>query len=192
MRRAGAVVGEVCTEETPLSPVSLYGETKTQAERYLLDNGNVVCYRFATAFGASNRMRLDLLVNDFVYQAVRNRNITVYEKSFKRTFIHVQDMVRSFLFAIDNYTKLKGNVFNVGSEKMNYSKEEIAYQVKKKVDYYLHFAEFGTDEDKRNYEVSYQKIHSRGFDTTISLDEGIDELIKVSSLLDIHNEYSNV
>ena len=188
----GAVVGQICTEETPLSPVSLYGETKTQAEHYLLDSGNVVCYRFATAFGASNRMRLDLLVNDFVYQAVRNRNITVYEKSFKRTFIHVQDIVRSFLFAIENFARLKDGVFNVGSEKMNYSKEEIAEQVKKKVDYYLHFAEFGTDEDKRNYEVSYKKIRALGFDTTVSLEDGIDELIKASSLLDIRNEYSNV
>jgi nucleoside-diphosphate-sugar epimerase len=161
----GAIVGQVCTEETALNPVSLYGETKTQAEQRLVESGNVVCYRFATAFGASNRMRLDLLVNDFVYQAVRNRNITVYEKSFKRTFIHVRDIVRSF---------------------------QIAHEVRKKVDFYLHFAEFGTDEDKRNYEVSYRKIHALGFDTSISLAEGIDELIKASSLLDIHNEYSNV
>lgn len=188
----GAIVGQICTEETALNPVSLYGETKTQAEQRLVDSGNVVCYRFATAFGASNRMRLDLLVNDFVYQAVRNRNMTVYEKSFKRTFIHVRDIVRSFLFAIDNYAKVKGGVFNVGSDKMNYSKEEIAYEVKKKVDYYLHFAEFGTDEDKRNYEVSYQRIRALGFDTSISLEEGIDELIKVASLLDIRNEFSNV
>ena len=188
----GAIVGEVCTEETPLSPISLYGETKTQAESYLLDSGNVVCYRFATAFGASNRMRLDLLVNDFVYQAVRNHNITVYEKSFKRTFIHVKDMVRSFLFAIDNFSKLKDGVFNVGSEEMNYSKEAIAYEIKAKVDYYLHFAEFGTDEDQRNYEVSYKKINSLGFHPTISLSDGIDELIKVSILLDVSNEYSNV
>jgi nucleoside-diphosphate-sugar epimerase len=188
----GAIVGQVCTEETALNPVSLYGETKTQAEQRLVDSGNVVCYRFATAFGASNRMRLDLLVNDFVYQAVRNRNMTVYEKSFKRTFIHVRDIVRSFLFAIDNFAKVKDGIFNVGSDKMNYSKEEIAREVKKKVDYYLHFAEFGSDEDKRNYEVSYRKIRALGFDTSISLEEGIDELIKVSSLLDIHNEYSNV
>jgi len=188
----GAVVGQVCTEETPLNPVSLYGETKTKAEQHLLNSNNVVCYRFATAFGASNRMRLDLLINDFVYQAKRNRNITVYEKSFKRTFIHVRDMVRSFLFAIDNYARFKNAVFNVGSERMNYSKEDIAHEVKKKVDYYLHFADFGTDEDKRNYEVSYKKIQSLGFDTTISLEEGIDELVKAAELLDIHNEYSNV
>ncbi|MDO8526145.1 MAG: SDR family oxidoreductase [Deltaproteobacteria bacterium] len=188
----GAVTSQVCTEETPLNPISLYGETKTKAEQHLMNSGNVICYRFATAFGASNRMRLDLLINDFVYQAVRNKNMTVYEKNFKRTFIHVQDMVRSFLFAIDNYSKLKDNVYNVGSEKMNYSKEEIALIVKKKVDYYLHFAEFGSDEDKRNYEVSYRKINALGFDISISMEDGIDELIKVSSLLDIHNEYSNV
>ena len=188
----GAIVGEICTEETPLNPVSLYGETKTEAEKLLLDSGNVVCYRFATAFGASNRMRFDLLVNDFVYQAVRNKNITVYERKLKRTFIHTHDMVRSFLFAIDNYDRLRDNVFNVGSERMNYSKEDIANEVKKRADYYLHFAEFGTDEDKRNYEVSYAKIQALGFDTTVSLEEGIDELIKAAGMLDINNEFSNV
>ncbi len=188
----GAIIGEICTEETPLNPVSLYGETKTKAEKELMESGNVICYRFATAFGASNRMRFDLLVNDFVYQAVRNKNITVYEKSFKRTFIHTQDMVHSFLFAIDNYKKLRDNVYNVGSETMNYSKEEIASKVKEKVDYYLHYAEFGTDEDKRNYEVSYDKIRSLGFETTISLEQGIEELIKAANMLDINNEFSNV
>lgn len=188
----GAVIGELCTEETPLNPISLYGETKTKAETYLLSCDNVVCYRFATAFGASNRMRLDLLINDFVYQAVRNRNVTIYEKSFKRTFIHVRDMVRSFLFAIDHFDRIKNTVYNVGSEKMNYSKEEIAVILKRKVDYYLHFAEIGSDEDKRNYEVSYKKMNAAGFETTISLEEGIDELIHVSQVLDIHHPYSNV
>lgn len=188
----GAIVGEICTEETPLNPVSHYGETKTAAEKHLMDKGNVVCYRFATAFGASNRMRLDLLINDFVYQAVRNKNITVYEKSFKRTFIHVRDIVESFLFAIDNFQTLKDQVFNVGSEKMNFSKEEIAYKVKEKADYYLHFAEFGTDEDKRNYEVSYERFNSLGFDTKISMEEGIEELVRVSALLDVKNAFSNV
>ncbi len=188
----GAIVGEICTEESPLNPVSLYGETKTEAEQHLMNSGNVLCYRFATAFGASNRMRFDLLVNDFVYQAVRNKNITVYEKSFKRTFIHVKDMVRSFIFGIENFEKMKDNVYNVGSDKMNYSKEEIANEVMKKVDYYLHFAEFGTDEDKRNYEVSYEKVRALGFDTEISLQQGLDELIRASSMLDIRNEYSNI
>lgn len=188
----GAVVGQLCTEETPLNPLSLYGETKTRAERYLLSRDDTVCYRFATAFGASNRMRLDLLINDFVYQAVRHRNVTIYEKSFKRTFIHVRDMVRSFLFAIESFDKVKNQVFNVGSEAMNYSKEEIALFLKKKLDYYLHFAEIGQDEDKRNYEVSYAKIEKTGFATSVSLEQGIDELIKVSRVLDIHNQYSNV
>lgn len=188
----GAVSGIMCTEDTPLNPLSLYGETKTQAEQMLLDSGNVVCYRFATAFGASNRMRLDLLINDFVFQAVRNKNITVYEKSFKRTFIHVRDIVNSFLFALDNYSQLQDAVFNVGSEKMNFSKEEIALKVKDKVDYYLHFAEFGSDEDKRNYEVSYSKIRKLGFDITIDMEEGINELVKVSNLIELKNQFSNV
>lgn len=188
----GAVVGEVCTEQTPLSPVSIYGDTKTRAEQHLMSSGNVICYRFATAFGVSNRMRFDLLVNDFVYQAVRNKNITVYEKSFKRTFIHVLDIVRSFQFAINNFNVMDGNVFNVGSDSMNFSKEALANLVKKKVEFYLHFAEFGHDEDKRNYEVSYAKISKLGFNTQISMEEGINELIKATILLPIVNQYSNV
>lgn len=188
----GAVLGELCTEKTPLNPVSVYGETKTKAEEYLVHCENVVCYRFATAFGASNRMRLDLLINDFVYQAVRNRNLTVYERSFKRTFLHVRDMVQSFLFALDHFEAMKDNVFNVGSEALNYSKEEIALFLKRKLDFYLHFAEIDQDEDKRNYEVSYEKISALGFKTGVSLEEGVEELIKVSQVLDLYHPYSNV
>jgi nucleoside-diphosphate-sugar epimerase len=188
----GAVVGSLCTEDTPLHPLSEYGVTKTAAERHLLAAGNVVCYRFATAFGVSSRMRFDLLVNDFVYQAKINKDLIIYERTFKRTFIHVRDMARAFAFALDHWTGVRDDVYNVGSEETNYSKEEIALLIRKKIDYYLHFAEIGTDEDRRNYEVSYAKIRGKGFKTEIGLEAGIEELITATDLLVVHNEFSNV
>ena len=188
----GAVVGSLCTEETPLNPLSEYGVTKTAAERHLLDAGNVVCYRFATAFGVSNRMRFDLLVNDFVRQAKINKDLILYERTFKRTFIHVRDIARAFAFALDHWAGMRDDVYNVGSDEMNYSKEEVAFLIKKKIDYYLHFAEIGTDEDQRNYEVSYAKIQRQGFKTEIDMESGIDELIQAVDLLVVKNEFSNV
>jgi nucleoside-diphosphate-sugar epimerase len=188
----GAVVGALCTEDTPLNPLTEYGTTKTAAERHLLEAGNTVCYRFATAFGVSPRMRFDLLVNDFVYQAKVNKDLIIYERGFKRTFIHVRDMARAFAFALDNYPKLRDDVYNVGSEDMNYNKEEVAVLIKKRVDYYLHFAEIGKDEDQRNYEVSYAKIRGKGFTTEIDMETGIEELIRAVDLIGLKNEYANV
>jgi len=188
----GAVMGTLCTEDTPLNPLSEYGVTKTAAEHYLLDAGNVVCLRFATAFGVSNRMRFDLLINDFVYQACINKDLIIYERGFKRTFIHVRDMARAFAFALDNWAAIRDDVYNVGSEAMNYSKEDVALLIKKKVDYYLHFAEIGRDEDQRNYEVSYAKIRGKGFKTEVDIQTGIDELVMAADLLARQNEFANV
>lgn len=188
----GAVVGALCTEDTPLNPLSEYGVTKTAAERHLLEAGNVVCYRFATAFGVSPRMRFDLLINDFVYQAKVNKDLIIYERTFKRTFIHVGDMARAFAFALEHYRTMRDDVYNVGSEDMNFSKEDVALLIKKRIDYYLHFAEIGKDEDQRNYEVSYAKIQGKGFKTEIDMETGIEELIRAMDLIVIRNEYSNV
>jgi nucleoside-diphosphate-sugar epimerase len=188
----GAVVGSLCTEETPLNPLSEYGVTKTGAERHLLAAGNMVCYRFATAFGVSPRMRFDLLINDFVYQAKVNKDLIIYERAFKRTFIHVRDMARAFAFALDHYPAMRDDVYNVGSEEMNYNKEEVALLIKQRIDYYLHCAEIGTDEDQRNYEVSYAKIRGKGFKTEIDMETGIDELIRAVDLIGMKNEYGNV
>lgn len=188
----GALVGDLCREDTPLNPLTDYGKTKTEAEKLFLDRGNVVIYRFATAFGISPRLRLDLLINDFVYRAVKERNLIIYEKHFKRTFIHVRDMGRSFQFALRNFEKMKDQAYNVGSESQNFSKEEIARLIQKHVRYYLHFAEVGKDEDQRNYEVSYQKINALGFQTTVSVEQGIEELIAAMQVIEIHSEYSNV
>ena len=188
----GAVETSICTEETSLNPLTLYGETKTKAEKLLLDSGNVVVYRFATAVGLSPRLRLDLLVNDFVYQALKNKQLIIYEKHFKRAFIHVTDMARAISFAIENIDRMLDNVYNIGSEAMNFTKEEIALMIKDKIDYFLHFADIGEDPDKRNYEVSYQKIQSLGFKTAISMEETIDELVGGLQAVDIKNIYSNV
>lgn len=188
----GVVTDEICTEETPLNPITLYGETKTRAEVAFHESGNSVCYRFATAFGVSPRLRLDLLVNDFCYRAARLKNLIVYEAGFQRTFIHVRDIAKSFLFAINNYDRVKDEIFNVGSESMNYTKREIAETIKRKVEFYLHFADIGKDEDQRDYEVSYEKIGALGFKTTIEIDQGIDELLSVMESIDIENPYSNV
>ena len=188
----GAYSGGMCTEDTPLNPVSLYGTSKTRAEMAIMKAGNALSFRFATAFGVSPRMRLDLLINDFVYRALREKSLILYEKEFKRTFIHVRDMARSFAFAIDNFEKMKNEVFNVGSETMNFSKQEIAEKIKTKIPFYLHFAEVGKDEDQRNYEVSYEKIRKHGLTTTIDVDQGIDELIKACAVIDLKTEFSNV
>jgi nucleoside-diphosphate-sugar epimerase len=188
----GAVVGQVCTEETPLRPLSLYGETKTKAEQELLKTGNVVVFRFATAFGVSPRMRLDLLINDFVYAAVRNRSLLIYEASFKRTFIHVRDMARAFLFALEHFDLLRDEAYNVGTERNTFSKRELAHLVQRHVDYYLHFADVGSDEDQRNYEVSYQKLEGTGFRCLTSVEDGVRELIAAASALDVSNPYANV
>ncbi|MDB5349529.1 MAG: nucleoside-diphosphate-sugar epimerase [Planctomycetota bacterium] len=188
----GSVPDYVCNENTPTAPITLYGETKAAAEDMVLNAGNSVAYRYATAFGVSNRMRLDLMPNDFTYQAVKNRNLIVYEGGFKRTFVHVRDMARSIMFALDKWDTVKDDVYNVGHESMNFTKEDVARQILKHTDYYLHFAEVGSDADQRNYEVSYEKIRSKGFETTVDLDRGIAELVRASKLIEFQNPYANV
>jgi len=188
----GAVVGEICKEETPLNPVSIYGETKTAAENIVQNTNNYLNYRFATAFGVAPRMRLDLLINDFVYQAIKNKNLTIYEKNFKRTFIHVLDIADNIIFGMEKFTSLKNNVYNIGSNEMNFSKSQLADLLKKKISFYLHYAEIGTDEDKRNYEVDYTKAINAGFKTKIDIDSGLNELIKVCQHISIQNKYSNI
>ena len=188
----GSIPDYVCNEASPIGPITLYGETKATAEEMVLQAGNSVAYRYATAFGVSNRMRLDLMPNDFTYQAVKNRNLIVYEGGFKRTFVHVRDMARSIMFALDKWDAMKDDVYNVGHESMNFTKEDVARTILKHVDYYLHFAEVGTDADKRNYEVSYEKIRSKGFETTIDLDRGVAELVRAAQLIEFQNPFANV
>jgi nucleoside-diphosphate-sugar epimerase len=171
--------GIYCTEETPLRPISLYGKLKVEAEKIVLDSKNSITLRFATCFGISPRMRLDLLVNDFVYRAVVDRYLVVYQGHFKRNYIHVRDASLSFIHCLENFEKMKDNTYNVGLSDANISKLELCELIKKHIpDFYYHEAEVGEDPDKRNYIVSNEKIEKTGFKAKISLDEGIEELIK--------------
>ena len=186
----GKVEG-VCTEESPLNPLSVYGVTKTRAEELVMARGNAISYRFATGFGLSPRLRLDLLPNDYVHQAVKNGTLIIYERNARRTFIHVQDMARAFVHALERYEQMKNNVYNVGSNELNFSKEDIARMVQRHVDFYVHFAEFRSDPDQRDYEVSYDKLAATGFTTTISMEHGITELVKGMRTLPSFNPYEN-
>ena len=187
----GKMLEKICTETVPLNPLTDYARQKSEAEEIIKKNREFVIYRFATAFGVSPRMRLDLLPNDFTYRAVRDKSLIVYEKSFMRTFIHVRDMADSFVFALANYDKMRGEIYNVGDNQMNYSKEGICNLIRQKVDYYLHFADIGHDLDQRDYMVSYDKVHAVGFKPQISMEQGIDELINVSQLIEVQNPHYN-
>lgn len=186
----GSVKG-VCTEETPLNPLSIYAETKTLGEEEVLKYNNHIAYRFATAFGVSPRLRLDLLVNDLSYTAFTQKYIAVYESHFMRTFIHIRDIAKSFIFAIENQDRMKNEVFNVGSWDMNYSKKDVCKMIQEKTDCFVHYADFDGDADKRDYVVSYDKIQKLGYRCTLGVELGIDELVKIFPLVQIQNKYKN-
>ena len=168
-----------CTEDTPLEPISLYGQTKSQAEAELLETPNVITLRLATVFGMSPRMRLDLLVNHFVYAAVTDGYIVIFEKDFKRNYIHIRDVADCFVHCIENFKRMAGRPYNAGLDAANLSKEELALKIKEYVpNFYVHFAQVGSDPDKRNYIVSNQRLREAGFEARRSLDDGIGELLK--------------
>jgi len=181
----GCQSGDVfCTEDTPLQPISLYGQTKVQAETMLLQSSNVITLRLATVFGISPRLRLDLLVNHFVYAAFKDRYIVIFEKDFKRNYIHIRDVADCFVHCIENAPRMVGRPYNAGLDAANLSKEELALKIKEYVpDFYIHFAEIGSDPDKRNYIVSNKRLRDVGFEPRRSLDEGIQELLKGYSML---------
>lgn len=171
--------GQHCTEETPLEPISLYGQTKCEAEQLLLDSPNSITLRLATVFGTSPRMRLDLLVNHFTYAAVTDRYIVLFEKHFQRNFVHIRDVADCFLHCLKNAGTMVGRPYNCGLDAANMTKEQLALKVKEQVpDFYLHFADIGEDLDKRNYIVSNQRLREAGFEARRSVDDGIGELIK--------------
>lgn len=181
-----------CTEESPCVPVSLYGRTKMEAEKIVLESGNSVCFRFATLFGASPRMRTDLLVNDFVYRAVFDRALVVFEGSYMRNFLHVRDAAGAFIFAIDNFEKMQGGTYNCGLDEANMSKLDLCRKIQKFIPQFTFVqAPVGTDPDKRNYIVSNEKIKKAGYITKYTLDDGIEELIKVYSIIK-NSFYGNV
>ena len=192
---SGYGVGEAgiyCTEETPLRPLSLYGRLKVDAEKMLLENENVITLRLATVFGISPRMRMDLLVNDFVYRSVYDRFLVLFEADFKRNYIHIRDVARAFLHAIDNFESMKNEPYNVGLSDANLSKRELCEEIKKQIpDLYFIEAETGEDPDKRNYIVSNAKIEKTGFHPEFSLEDGIKELIKGYQVIK-SNGFSNI
>jgi len=168
-----------CTEETPLRPVSEYGRLKVEAERQVLEASHSITLRLATAFGISPRMRLDLLVNDFVYRAVTDGFVVLFEGHFKRNYIHVRDVARAFLHGLERFDTMQGQAYNVGLSETNLSKRELCDEIKKQVPkFYVVEAEIGKDPDQRNYIVSNAKIEATGFRPQVSLQAGIAELVK--------------
>jgi nucleoside-diphosphate-sugar epimerase len=184
--------GKFCTEDSPLRPISTYGITKVKAEEGVLQRENSISFRLATVFGMSPRMRLDLLVNDFVYRAVHDRAVLIFEGHFKRNYIHVRDVARVFLHGIDNFEKMKGKPYNAGLEEANLSKLELCAVIKKHLPKFVYVeAPIGEDPDKRDYIVSNQRLLGTGFRTEWPLDRGIPELIKGFTILR-NSIYSNV
>ena len=189
----GTQSGDVfCTEETPLEPISVYGRTKADAEKLLLDTGNAVAFRLATVFGVSPRMRVDLLVNDFTYKAYKDGYLVLYESHFQRNFLGIEDVARGMLFALENYDRIKGEPYNLGLDSANINKLQLAEKIKEHVPkLYIHEAAVGTDPDKRNYVVSNEKLRKAGFEATMTLDEGIAGLLKAYKMFG-RSEFGNV
>ncbi len=184
--------GKFCTEESPLRPLSLYGIHKVEVEKALLDRGNAISFRLATVFGMAPRMRIDLLVNDFVYRAVYDRFVVLFESHFKRNYIHVRDVTRAFLHGIDNFDTMKNEPYNVGLSDANLSKFELCERIKGHLpDFVFLEAPVGEDPDKRDYIVSNEKIEKTGFTQTHGLDFGIAELIKGYTMIK-NSVYGNV
>jgi len=192
---SGYGIGEkeqFCTETTPLNPISLYGKLKVESESLLLNSGRAVSFRLATVFGISPRMRLDLLVNDFTFRACHDRCIVLFEEHFKRNYIHVRDVAKAFHFGILNFSKMKGEAFNVGLSSANLSKRELCEKIKAFIpDLYIHGAKIGEDPDKRDYIVSNQKLESLGWRPTVTLEEGIEEIIAAYPILRM-NVFKNI
>jgi nucleoside-diphosphate-sugar epimerase len=192
---SGYGIGEkaaYCTEESPLRPISQYGRDKVAVEQELLGRNNGVSLRLATVFGVSPRMRLDLLVNDFTYRAFKERVIVLFEEHFRRNYLHIRDVAKAFIFAIDNFSRMKGEAFNLGLSSANLTKRQLAEKIRTYVpELQLISAAVGEDPDKRDYLVSNAKIESLGWSPDYTLDDGIQELLKSFQILR-PNQFANV
>ena len=195
MTNSGYGVGEqgiFCTEETPMRPVSLYGRLKVDTEKMLLDDGDVVTLRFATVFGASPRMRLDLLVNDFVYRAVADGCVVLFEAHFKRNYLHITDAAGAFIHSLVNFGKMKNQPYNVGLDEANLSKMGLCQEIKKQIPGFVFMeSAIGEDKDKRNYIVSNAKMEAAGFKAKTTIQDGVRELISAFQIVR-KSEHSNV
>jgi len=184
--------GKFCTEESPLNPISLYGTTKVEAEAAVLERGNAISFRLATVFGMAPRFRLDLLVNDFVYRAVHDRAVVLFEADFKRNYIHILDVARAFIHGLDNFETMKNEAYNVGLSDANLSKRELCEKIHEHIPSFVFMeAPIGEDPDKRDYIVSNEKIEATGYMPQHSLDMGIRELIKGYRMIR-NAQYGNV
>ena len=181
-----------CTENSPLKPISQYAIEKVKVEQLLMEHENAISFRLATVFGMSPRMRIDLLVNDFVYRAVYDRCVVLFESNFKRNYIHVRDVSRVFQHAISHYDAMKGQIYNVGLSDANVSKAELCEVIRRKLPHFVSLdAPLGKDPDQRNYIVSNAKIEATGYRPAMSLEKGIEELIKGFTMLK-NTRYGNV
>tara|TARA_B100000029_G_C17599336_1_gene965256 strand:+ start:1200 stop:2138 length:939 start_codon:yes stop_codon:yes gene_type:complete len=169
-----------CDENSPLNPISLYGNTKVAAEKEVMKFKNSICFRLATVFGYSYRMRTDLLVNNFVFTSIRKKQLKIFEPHFRRNFIHINDVVNAIIFSIKNFQRLKSNVYNLGLSSANLSKYMLAKKIKQKLKYLkIKIIKNVKDPDQRDYYVSNKKIEKKGFKAVVKLESGIDELINI-------------
>ena len=175
--------GSVCTEESPLNPITLYGKTKVAAENEYRNVENHVTFRLATVFGPSSRMRTDLLVNNFVLKSLQDRVIVLYECEFMRNYVHLLDVCRGFKYIIDNWNRCKDETYNLGNDSLNMNKLQLAQKIKEQLPLEIIRAEFTTDPDVRNYIVSSEKFYKKGFKCKFDLDAGIRQLVKTYSII---------
>jgi len=180
---SGYGVGEknkYCDETTPLNPISLYGKTKVDAEKIVMKNANSIGFRLATVFGYSYRMRTDLLVNNFVFKSMTDKKLTIYEPHFRRNYIHINDVVDAVVFSIENFKKLKSNIYNLGLSTANLTKYKLAQKIKDQLKYLeIKIVKNKKDPDQRDYYVSNRKIERKGFKAKVRIEDGIEELIKI-------------
>ena len=192
---SGYGIGEanaMCTEDSPLTPISLYGRTKVDAEKLILDSGNSLSFRFATVFGASSRMRLDLLVNDFVYRAVFDKAVVIFQGNYRRNYVHIRDAAGAIVYGIKNFDNMKGLPYNCGLSSANLTKLQLCAKIKEHIPQFVYMeAPIGEDPDKRDYIVSNERLEKTGWSAKVSLDEGIEEL-KKAYVVTGKNDYSRI
>jgi len=190
----GSIYGKVeglCSEDSRINPISLYGVTKYEAEQAVMERENSLALRFSTVFGVSPRMRMDLLVNDLVFQALRFQAIAIFERGARRSFLHCDDTAQSYLFALEHFEEMKGNVYNVGNRSLNLSKHDVVMAIKKFLNFYLLEDPNRSDPDERDYEVDFSKIMALGYRPELSLEDGVEELLKLYSVSSFYRHFRN-